>query len=196
MKKLWIQKRCRPLCALLLMLGLLVSAGCSTNAPAPAQAPTKAPTQVPTESVAVPETTEPAQTDPEEQQQESTGAEVAAWIGNWERTHTEVEGDRQTTEAGLCNIAIAQLENGDLQIAYTDRDFPDNSYEDKALHIVPNEHGGYFDGSEWMAQVDHTGNFGMTYTLALLEDGSLLLRNYWLMEGAPMVSYEWFTRAS
>jgi hypothetical protein len=28
----------------------------------------------------------------------------------------------------------------------------------------------------------------------LLEDGTLLLQNYWIMDEAPMVSYEWFRR--
>ena len=46
----------------------------------------------------------------------------------------------------------------------------------------------------WVADVLHSAEDGTSYTVTLLSDGLLLLQNYWIMDGAPMVSYEWFER--
>ena len=49
--------------------------------------------------------------------------------------------------------------------------------------------------SMWLADVDHVGPWDTTYAITLLEDGRLLLQNYWEVDGAPSVSYEWYERA-
>jgi hypothetical protein len=54
-----------------------------------------------------------------------------------------------------------------------------------------------FDGcgnSRWVADVQHQGNDETTWTVTLLSDGQLLLQTFWIMDGTPMVSYEWFAR--
>ena len=115
--------------------------------------------------------------------------------GRWERFRTEIEGYQEDSEPGSCFIEIAGTSEDDLWISYTDREFPDNNYYDKALHVSQGEL--YYDCGNpiWVAEVDHVGNFGTTYRLTLLSDGTLLVQNYWIMDGTPMVSYAWYRRA-
>ena len=50
-----------------------------------------------------------------------------------------------------------------------------------------------FGDAAWIAEVDHVGNHGKIFALAIV-DGQLVLRNYFAFDGAPGVSYETFRR--
>ena len=50
--------------------------------------------------------------------------------------------------------------------------------------------------SLWLAEVQHLGEYETSWALTLLADGKLLLQTFWIMDGAPMVSYQWFERIS
>lgn len=124
-----------------------------------------------------------------------SGADVSpeSMEGAWERSYTEVEGDIRDAQPGACTVEISMIGAGEMVISYTDNEFPDQSFDNRWLYIVNNEEYGYFDGA-WVAYVDYEGPYGTTYALSLLEDGSLLIRHSWTMEGIPFVSYEWFDR--
>ena len=139
------------------------------------------------------ETTLPAMTEPETTVPVVEGSPMDM-AGTWERAYTEVEGDRVETAPGTCIIVIAGESEDQLSISYTDREFPEQSYADKALHIVPDPEYTIFEQAVWVMEVEHTGPFGTSFLIALLEDGTLLVQNYWEMDGMPMVSHEWFRR--
>lgn len=114
-------------------------------------------------------------------------------VGTWERILTEVEGYVNETPAGQVIITITGTGEADLQITYKDKEFPDSNYSQKTMTIVPGGDNMGFSGAEWIAEVDHVGNYGTTYALAIV-DGQLVLRNYFEVDGAPGVSYETFRR--
>ena len=76
---------------------------------------------------------------------------------------------------------------------YKGKEFPDDNYSKKALTIVPGGDNMGFGDAAWIAEVDHVGNYGKTFALAIV-DGQLVLRNYFEFDGAPGVSYETFQR--
>ena len=47
---------------------------------------------------------------------------------------------------------------------------------------------------EWVADVDYVGPWDTTYTVTLTADDVLIKQNYYLLDGAPTVSYEYFYR--
>ena len=47
---------------------------------------------------------------------------------------------------------------------------------------------------EWVADVDYVGPWDTTYTVTLTTDDILIKQNYFLLDGAPSVSYEYFRR--
>ena len=114
-------------------------------------------------------------------------------IGTWERILTEIEGDMTETPAGQVTVKITGTTEDNLLISYQDREFPDDNYSDKALFIIPDGDNMGLGGAEWIAEVDHVGNYGKTFALAIV-DGQLVLRNYFEFDGAPGVSYETFQR--
>ena len=114
-------------------------------------------------------------------------------VGTWERILTEVEGDVNETPAGQVIITITGTGEADLQITYKDKEFPDDNYSKKALTIVPGGDNMGFGDAAWIAEVDHVGNYGKTFALAIV-DGQLVLRNYFEFDGASGVSYETFRR--
>ena len=114
-------------------------------------------------------------------------------VGTWERIMTEVEGDGNETPAGQVIITITGTGEADLQITYKDKEFPDSNYSQKAMTIVPDGDNMGFGDAAWIAEVDHVGNYGTTYALAIV-DGQLVIRNYFEVDGAPGVSYETFRR--
>lgn len=116
--------------------------------------------------------------------------------GTWELAWTEVEGDRNEAEPETCMIEITTDYEGLFWISYTDNAFPDQNYADKELIIFPGELHYGCGNEEWLATVNYTGKYGTEYNVTLLYNGTLLLQNYWEMDGAPMVSYEWYRRAS
>lgn len=115
-------------------------------------------------------------------------------VGTWEQTQVEVEGWYENVEPGICTIVISGESEDTLTISYTHLERPDFNYANKPLDIVPGELYYNCGNMQWMANVDYVGPWDTTYALTLLEDGSLLLQNYWIMDGAPMVSYERFCR--
>lgn len=117
-------------------------------------------------------------------------------LGRWERVCTEFEGYQEDSEPGICFIEITGTSVEDLRISYTDGEFPDNNYYDKPLHVSQGELYYNCGNPIWAAEVDHVGSYGTTYRLTVLRDGTLLVQNYWLMDGAPTVSYAWYRRVN
>lgn len=115
-------------------------------------------------------------------------------VGTWKRVRTEFEGYEEEDTSGNCTIVITGETEDTLAISYTDRERPESNYQDKALDIRQGQIYWDCGNSLWMAEVDYVGPWDTTYTVTLLEDGTLLLQNYWEMDGAPAVSYEWYRR--
>lgn len=177
-------KRIIHVCLLALLVCALLLTGCTAPQKEP-EAP--AATEPPTLSAEVTEPSAPETAAPNK-------AEPEDLVGKWERACTEVEGDRVETAPGVCTVEIVGDESAGFTISYTDNEFPDWSYSDAQLLIVPAGDMPLFDYNDWMATVDTT-LFDTTRYVTLLQDGSLLMANYWTMDGAPMVSHEWFRRA-
>ena len=123
--------------------------------------------------------------------EQTDGTQPMDLVGTWERILTEVEGDVNETPAGQVIITITGTGEADLQITYKDKEFPDDNYSKKALTIVPGGDNMGFGDAAWIAEVDHVGNYGKTFALAIV-DGQLVIRNYFEVDGAPGVSYETF----
>ena len=115
-------------------------------------------------------------------------------VGTWERYEGEFEGMVNPSEPGTCTIVIQGSDRDNLTISYTDKESPKKNYKNKALAVSEGELHSGCGNSVWLADVDHVGPYDTTYAITGLEDGTLLLQNYWLMDGAPSVSYEWFRR--
>jgi hypothetical protein len=116
-------------------------------------------------------------------------------VGIWERFMWEADGYQEEDTSGLCTIVIAGETENTLTISYADRERPDFNYQDKALDVQQGEMYMGCGNSLWVAEVDHVGPWDTTYTVTLLEDGTLLVQNYFELDGAPAVSYEWYRRA-
>jgi len=114
-------------------------------------------------------------------------------VGTWQRTATEVEGDRQISEPGACTVQITGSEDSRLVISYTETDRPAWSYSDVDLLVMPSEDGGFVEQCTWKATVDNT-LFETNRDIYLMPDGTLVIRNTFYVDGAPMVSYEFFER--
>ena len=117
-------------------------------------------------------------------------------VGTWELSWTEVEGYRNEAEPGKCILEITLDDNGLYRISYTDNEFPDWSYYDKELVVFPFALYYGCENEWWSATVNYTGMGGTEYKLTLLEDGTLLLQNYWEVDGAPMVGYALYQKIS
>lgn len=115
--------------------------------------------------------------------------------GGWELAWTEVEGYREEVSSGLRSISISADPEGGYRISCENREFPEESFRDKALLVIPGEMYYGCGNNQWLAAVDHVGPYDTEYAVTLLEDGTLLLQQYWLMDGAPMVSYCGFSRS-
>ena len=116
-------------------------------------------------------------------------------VGAWELAWTEVEGDRNEADAGRMTIVITEGggENR-FRISMTDNAIPELSFKNKELTVLP---GALFDGcgnDEWTGHVDYVGLYDTLYSLTLLEDGTLLVQDYWEFDGMQMVSYGWYRR--
>ncbi len=117
-------------------------------------------------------------------------------VGTWERYESELEGMAEPSEPGACTIVIQGTDGDDLTISYTDKESPKKNYKNKALAVSEKEMYSGCGNSLWMADVDHVGPYDTTYAITGLEDGTLLLQNYWIMDEAPSVSYERFRRVN
>ncbi len=136
-------------------------------------AATEAPTEAATEAI-----TEPAAVVPQ----------VADLVGTWQRTYTEVEGDRNEN-----NRATLTITEGEMAVTYKDREFPDTNFKNKPLTVKEGELYLGCDNGSWYAEVAPTGRD--SYCLTLLTDGSLLLQCGFDFDGQPMVSYQWVARS-
>jgi hypothetical protein len=117
-------------------------------------------------------------------------------VGTWVRVMGEFEGFAEEDTSGSCTIVIAGNDQNSLTISYTDGDAPEYNFRNKAMTICQGELYWGCGNSLWLAEVDHEGPWGITHAVTLLEDGRLLLQNYWEMDGAPSVSYEWFEKVN
>ena len=117
-------------------------------------------------------------------------------VGTWELAWTVIEGDRSEAEPGACTIEIHGSASSGLLMSYTSREFPDNNFENELLTIDMRQMHILCGNDEWVADVDYVGPWDTTYTLTLTGDDILIKQNYFLMDGAPTVSYEYFSRVA
>ena len=159
-------KHNRSLIAVLLIMLMVFSAGCSHQ-------PAK-PTENPAETTTAPEPVE--------------------MVGVWELAWTEIEGDRNEAKPGECTIEILSSASAGLMMSYTSRDFPDKNFEYELL--IMDEREMYFGcgNHAWVADLDYVGPWDTTYTVTLSAEDILIKQNYFLVDGAPTVSYEYFCR--
>lgn len=121
--------------------------------------------------------------------------EPVEMAGIWERFRWEADGYREEDTSGLCNIVIAGETEDTLTISYSDGERPSFNYQDKALNVKQGEIYMGCGNSLWLAEVAHVGPWDTTYTVTLLEDGTLLVQNYFELDGVPTATYEWYRRA-
>ena len=115
-------------------------------------------------------------------------------IGSWELAWTEVEGDRSDEEQGTRWIEIFSAASGDLLMTYGSEAFPQNNFYDELLTIDMRQMHTLCGNDEWVADVDYVGPWDTTYTVTLTADDILIKQNYFLLDGAPTVSYEYYYR--
>ena len=122
------------------------------------------------------------------------GIDSSDLVGTWELAWTEVEGDRNEAEPGICTIEITPDETGFFRFTYTNRDYPEENVQDRELLVIPGELYPGCSNDQWIAEVIEESGDPVQYALTLLEDGTLLLQTYWEMDGMPWVSYGWYAR--
>ena len=115
-------------------------------------------------------------------------------IGTWEMAWTEVEGYRCEAEPGACTIEIYSAASAGLLMSYTSRDFPEENFQDELLTIDMRKMYILCGNDEWVADLDYLGPWDTTYAFTLTTDDILIKQNYYLLDGAPTVSYEYFHR--
>lgn len=115
-------------------------------------------------------------------------------VGTWEQVWSEVEGDRNEAEPGACVIEIAQDDAGGLLFTYSDRNYLDGNVEDRELLVQPGELYPDCGNGQWFGDVMEIRGDTTSYALTLLEDGSLLVRIGFDVDGQPMISHLGFVR--
>ena len=120
--------------------------------------------------------------------------EAAQLVGTWELAWTEVEGDRNEAEPGACSIEIRGTAPSGLLMRYTSREFPDSNFQNVLLTLDMREMYYGCGNDAWVADLDYVGPYSTTYCVTLTEDDILIKQNYFLIDGAPTVSYEFFFR--
>lgn len=120
--------------------------------------------------------------------------EPTEMIGTWELAWSEVEGDRNEAEPGACTVEIRSAASAGLLMSYTSRDFPDNNFQNELLTVDMRQMHILCGNDEWVADLDYTGPWDTTYAITLTADDILIKQNYYLLDGAPTVSYEYFSR--
>lgn len=139
---------------------------------APTETPTEAPTEAPTE------------------QEPMSDIDPMGLVGDWKRTHAEVEGDKSPNTKG--SLTIAGADSGSLTLTFKDKETSNFNIKEKALEIKA---GQLFDGCGndiWYAEATSGKN---TYALTMLDDDTILLQLIFDFDGQPMVSTQWFTRS-
>ena len=117
-------------------------------------------------------------------------------IGEWELVRTELEDDHSDAEPGACTVEIMSAASGGLLMSYISQDFPGNNFYDELLTIDMRQMHTLCGNDEWVADVDYVGPWDTTYTVTLTADDVLIKQNYYLLDGAPTVSYEYFCRVA
>ena len=120
--------------------------------------------------------------------------EPTEMIGSWELAWTDVEGDRSDEEQGTRWIEIFSAASGNLLMSYSSEAFPQDNFYDELLTIDMRQMHTLCGNDEWVADVDYVGPWDTTYTVTLTADDILIKQNYFLLDGAPTVSYEYFRR--
>jgi len=126
----------------------------------------------------------------------TTAPEPTELIGSWELAWTEVEGDRSDEEQGTKWIEIYSAASGDLLMSYGSEAFPDKDFYNELLMLDMREMHTLCGNDEWVADVDYVGPWDTTYTVTLTAEDILIKQNYFLLDGAPSVSYEYFRRVT
>jgi hypothetical protein len=121
--------------------------------------------------------------------------EPVEMLGNWELAWTEVEGDRNEAEPGSCTIEIGMSASSGFLMSYTSREFPRNNFENEQLTFDEREMYYGCGNDMWVGDLDYVGPWDTSYTVTLTVDDILIKQNFFLVDGAPMVSYEYFRRA-
>lgn len=141
-----------------------------------------------------PDTAAPAVTTEVVPEEDTTppGYHHSALAGTWVRTGSQVEGD--TNDGGNCTVVITAVGDGTYRITYTDQNFPDSNYADKAVQILEQPLYEGCGNDRWMGTVDHISQPNITHALTIRGDAVLILQNSFSFDGMPMVSYEFFER--
>lgn len=124
----------------------------------------------------------------------TVGPEPVAMVGEWALAWTEVEGDRNEAEPGECTVTVQSAASGGLLMSYTSSGFPHQNFQDALLTICMREMYSGCGNNGWMAELAYVGLYDTTYAVTLTVDDILIKQNYFLVDGAPRVSYECFIR--
>ena len=119
------------------------------------------------------------------------GLQPADIVGNWVRTHTEVEGDRVETPKGDCKLSVTNPIGEDYRLAYTDTVTPEKSFPDAPMTITEPAALACFADCSWTGLVE-TGD-GVTRYVGM-QAGTLLLVSLYTVDGAPVMGCEYFIR--
>lgn len=122
--------------------------------------------------------------------------ETLGMEGSWRLAWTEVEGYRDTDAAGSRHIEITLDDEGVYRLSYINDEFSDWSFYDKELIVTDGEMYPGCGNDQWIAEVNYIGNYGTEYYVTLLDDGTLLVQQYFTVDGAPAVGYECFERTN
>jgi len=114
--------------------------------------------------------------------------------GTWDMAYTEIEGEQSEVAPGTCTIIIYGVSPDALSIILTDKDFPEESFSDKALVLDEREMYHTCGNPDWVVDVDYIDSYGTEFSLTLIDTDTLLLQRYFEIEGIPMVSYQTFKR--
>ena len=121
--------------------------------------------------------------------------EPVEMLGQWDLAWTEVEGDRIEAEPGSCSIEIQLSASSGFLMSYTSHEFPHNNFENELLTFDERQLHYGCGNDAWVADLDYVGPWDTTYAFTLTADDILIKQNYFLIDGAPAVSYEYFRRA-
>lgn len=110
--------------------------------------------------------------------------------GTWQRTYAEVEGEKNENTG--CTVVITGESEESLMLSYTDQEVPLSN--GKELYLELREGPLYYEcGNDQWHFTASTGEY--EYKLTLLQDDTLLLQLVFQVDGAPMVSTQWFVRS-
>ena len=83
-------------------------------------------------------------------------------------------------------------ENGKYQTDVADH----NNFENELLTFDERELHYGCGNDAWVADLAYVGPWDTTYAFTLTVEDILIKQNYYLLDGAPSVSYEYFCRAA